>query len=61
MGKASRKPSPSMPYWYWLDVDDCYFCSNRRNCNNCSTIRKHLKEYKILKKRDKIAKERRDY
>lgn len=35
MGKAKRKPRPSMPQWYWLGQDGCWFCENRNNCNQC--------------------------
>lgn len=40
---ARRKPRPSMPYWYWLGQDGCWFCKNRRNCNSCGIIRKDAK------------------
>ena len=26
MGKAKRKPKPSMPKWYWMDQDGCWYC-----------------------------------
>lgn len=45
MGKAKRKPRPSMPHWYWRDQDGCWFCENRNNCNQCGTNRKYLKKY----------------
>lgn len=43
MGKASRKPRPSMPHWYWLGQDGCWFCKNRNNCNSCKSNREFKK------------------
>lgn len=51
MGKAKRKPRPSMPHWFWLDQDGCWFCKQRNNCNQCKANRAFAKEY--LKKREK--------
>ena len=48
MAKAKRKPRPSMPHWYWLDSDGCWWCHNRQNCNSC----KILKRVALPKKRD---------
>lgn len=57
MGKASHKPRPSMPYWYWLGQDGCWFCSNRNNCNSCKANRAAAKEDpKLARKRDKQQK-----
>jgi len=44
MGKAFRKPKPEIPYWEWLDRDNCWFCKNRNNCNQCKANRKFAKE-----------------
>lgn len=44
MGKAKRKPCPSVPHYIWLDRDDCWFCKNPNNCNQCKANRKWLKE-----------------
>lgn len=52
MSKKIRKP-PSMPYWYWLDTDNCWFCNNRNNCNNCSIIKKYRKKYFPKKEKGK--------
>lgn len=41
---TSHKPHPSMPYWYWLGTDGCWFCKNKNNCNNCGIIKKDIKE-----------------
>lgn len=38
-----RKP-PSMPHWFWNDIDGCWFCKNRNGCSNCSVIKKSRKE-----------------
>lgn len=40
MGKANRKPRPSPPKWFWYDVDGCWFCKNRNNCNQCKILKK---------------------
>lgn len=45
MGKAKRKPRPSMPHWFWLGQDGCWFCKNRNNCNQCKANRSYLKEF----------------
>ena len=44
MGKAKRKPRPSMPSWYWLDNDNCWFCKHRNHCNGCSVLKKDAKK-----------------
>lgn len=51
MGKAFRKPRPSMPRWYWLGQDGCWFCKNRNNCGQCKANRDFAK--KMLPKRYK--------
>ena len=53
MSKASRKPRPSVPHWWWFDSDGCWFCKNRNNCNSCKVISKFKKN-----KQKKIEKER---
>ena len=59
MGKAKRKPRPSMPDWYWWEQDGCWFCKNRNNCNQCKANRRASKEnHKLKRKRDKIAQNR---
>ena len=45
MGNASRKPRPSMPGWYWLGQDGCWFCKHKNNCNQCKANRRYMKEY----------------
>lgn len=49
MGRAKRKPRPSMPYWYWLGQDGCWFCKNRNNCNQCKANRSYLKKHRVKK------------
>lgn len=54
MGKAKRKPKPSMPYWYCLDTDGCWFCLyaiSQRKCNSCGTLKRAAK--KLLPKKYK--------
>lgn len=57
MAKAQRKPRPSMPYWWWLGQDGCWFCKSRNNCNQCKAARESGKGW-ILSRRDKRQKER---
>lgn len=45
MGKAKRKPRPSMPHWYWNGQDGCWFCKNRNNCSQCKANWKYMKEF----------------
>lgn len=33
-----------MPHWFWLSIDNCWFCKNRNGCSNCSVIKKSRKE-----------------
>lgn len=39
-----RKQKPSMPYWWWLDSDGCWFCKNRNNCGRCKAAKTDIKE-----------------
>lgn len=60
-----RKPRPSMPHWYWLDVDGCWWCKNKNNCNSCKILKRVRAEQDGGSKRDKInkirSKEREDF
>lgn len=40
MGKPKRKPRPQPPGYFWLDVDGCWFCKNKNNCNNCKVLKR---------------------
>lgn len=53
MSKASRKPRPAAPRWWWLDSDGCWFCKTKNNCNSCYYTRSFKKN-----KQKKIEKER---
>ena len=55
MGKSKRKPVPSMPYWYWMGQDGCWFCENRRNCGRCRINRAYLKNFGEKKVKGQIA------
>lgn len=50
MTKAKRKPRPSMPRWYWLVQDGCWFCKSKNNCNQCKPNRKYAKKNLSKKK-----------
>lgn len=61
MGKAKRKPRPSMPDYYWFGQDGCWFCKSPRNCNQCKANRMASKnDPKLYKKRDRIARDTRN-
>ena len=51
MGKAKRKPRPSMPHWFWLGQDGCWFCKHKNNCNQCKANRAYAKEYSPKKEK----------
>lgn len=55
MGKAKRKPAPSMPKWYWWGQDGCWFCHTRNNCNQCKANRSYMKEFGQKKEKGKAA------
>nr|DAH81406.1 MAG TPA: antistasin family protein [Caudoviricetes sp.] len=42
-----------MPRWYWLDTDGCWFCKNKKNCNNCSIVKRYRKKYFTKKEEGK--------
>lgn len=50
MGKAKRKPRPSMPHWFWRDQDGCWFCKSPNNCNQCKANRNYAKKHIPKKK-----------
>jgi len=56
MSKAMRKPRPSMPRWWWLGQDGCWFCNGRNNCNQCKAARSSAKAGDSERKRDKQQK-----
>lgn len=50
-----RKQRPSMPYYWWFDVDGCWFCKNKNACSNCKVARRYLKsKYNKRKRRRKL-------
>ncbi len=52
MGKAKRKPRPSMPDWFWWGQDGCWFCKQRNNCNQCKANREYVKEFGEKKQKE---------
>lgn len=44
MSKPKRKPRPEPPKWFYLDNDDCWFCKNRNNCNQCKLLKQFRRE-----------------
>ena len=55
MGKAKRKPRPSMPDWFWWGQDGCWFCKQRNNCNQCKANREYVKEFGEKKQKGRHA------
>lgn len=53
MGKAKRKPRPQPPHHFWLDVDGCWFCKNRNNCNNCKVLKRQRAKDREKNKKNK--------
>lgn len=50
-----RKPHPSVPSWYWLDTDNCWWCAgiNRNGCHSCPYLKKFKKDYREKKDKEK--------
>lgn len=55
MGKANRKPRPSVPNWVYWDRDGCWNCPDRNYCNSCKTNKKIVAAQK--EKQDKREKQ----
>ena len=53
MGKNTlyRKPRPSVPLWVFFDLDGCWLCKNRNNCNNCKIMKEYNAEFRARRKR----------
>ena len=54
MGKAIHKPRPSPPKYVWWDLDNCWFCKNRKNCNQCKIMKGYVSDQK--EKQNRIIK-----
>lgn len=55
MGKAKRKPKPSMPRWFWYMMDGCWFCNTPNNCNRCRATHSFAKEFGEKKQKGRTA------
>lgn len=55
MANIQRKPKPSAPLWYWLDADNCWWCSgkNRHGCSSCKFLKEFKRDYKDKKEKEK--------
>lgn len=40
MSKKKRKTKPSPPHYFWLDVDNCWFCKKKNGCGNCKAAKR---------------------
>lgn len=52
MGKGFRKP-PTMPKWWWVSNDGCWWCKyniNQKGCSNCTTLKRCRRKEMNLKK-----------
>ena len=56
MKNIQRKPKPSVPSWYWLDGDGCWWChrKDRHGCGSCKSLRKFKRDYKDKKEKEKF-------
>ena len=43
---SKRKVRPQPPRYAWWDVDDCWFCKNRKGCNGCKIMKHYVAEQK---------------
>ncbi len=55
MGRTKRRKPPTMPRWFWFDIDGCWFCNDRNNYSNCSFVKKYRKEYFAPKQKGRHA------
>lgn len=55
MKNIQRKPKPSAPRWYWLEVDGCWWChgKDKHGCGSCKFLRKFKRDYKDEKEKEK--------
>ena len=62
MGKnAERKPRPAIPKYAWFDRDGCWFCKNKKGCNNCKANKEIVAEQKKKQDKKSWSKEKKDY
>lgn len=50
MKSKIRKP-PEMPYWFWLDNDNCWKCKNRNGCSGVVILKRKEKEFLGIKEK----------
>ena len=48
---SKRKVRPQPPRYAWWDVDDCWFCKNRKGCNGCKIMKRYVADQKEKIKR----------
>ena len=51
MGKAKRKVHPQPPWYFWYDVDGCWFCKKKNACGGCKIMKNFVAEQKKKQKR----------
>lgn len=55
MGKAERKPRPSMPDWFWWGKTGAGSANKKNNCNQCKANREYVKEFGEKKQKGRHA------
>ena len=62
MGKAKRKVHPQPPWYFWYDVDDCWFCKKKNACGNCKVAKQYIAEKQNTKRKvERRLKDRFDF
>ena len=51
MGKAKRKVKPQPPWYFWYDVDGCWFCKKKNACGNCKVSKQYIVEKQNTKRK----------
>lgn len=51
MGKAKRKVKPQPPWYFWYDVDGCWFCKKKNACGNCKVAKQYIAEKQNTKRK----------
>lgn len=52
MKEKVRKARPQPPKHAWLNLDGCWFCDNKNNCNGCKVLKQIVAKQKEKRKRE---------
>ena len=62
MGKAKRKVHPQPPWYFWYDVDGCWFCKKKNDSENCKVAKQYIAEKQNTKRKvERRLKDRFDF